>query len=374
MGKRSPILGYNHNIRHRGLVFHVQTEDSGVDNPHVFTHLFHGGVIITSRRLDYDPEAAEDAIKGLMQAQHKAVLRELKRGEFTEKIDSYLGNNPDLLPFEPEDDVATPAPERIDAAADATEPVAAPSPVDAAEATEPIAAAPPPELTATPPSRPPHRERSAGGQTQPIGSKMSRPAPQAPVVHLKPPPALIDEPDTDPFVRHDVNVPRPAEVSAAFDAIVASETGAQPSEGTAQIHSPAPASAPEPPGARPHSPGAYSQHRPAPRKPVPSSVEPDDRPTGRVSRVPRSPPPVPKQPRSKRSGVVVSRPAVIVGAPSKVIGGKPSDTPTEPPGRASRGRKAAKPPAEGLFGQGLISEKSLDEVILAYLSDDGNDE
>ena len=39
MAKRSPILGYNHNVRYRGLIFHVQTEDSGLMNPHLFTHL-----------------------------------------------------------------------------------------------------------------------------------------------------------------------------------------------------------------------------------------------------------------------------------------------------------------------------------------------
>ena len=51
MAKRSPILGYNHNVRYRGIVFHVQTEDSGIINPHVFSHLFHGGVILSSRKL-----------------------------------------------------------------------------------------------------------------------------------------------------------------------------------------------------------------------------------------------------------------------------------------------------------------------------------
>jgi hypothetical protein len=59
-------------------------------------------------------------------------------------------------------------------------------------------------------------------------------------------------------------------------------------------------------------------------------------------------------------GVVMSRPAVIVGAPSK-----PATTPP-------RVRKAREEEARG-FGQGLISEKSLDEVILAYLSEDAED-
>jgi hypothetical protein len=98
VGKRSPILGYNHNVRYRGLVFHVQTEDSGVSTPHLFTHLFHHGVIVSSRKLVYDAGSAEESIKSLMQAQHKATLKDLRRGHFDDKIDSYLGGTPGLLP------------------------------------------------------------------------------------------------------------------------------------------------------------------------------------------------------------------------------------------------------------------------------------
>jgi hypothetical protein len=53
---------------------------------------------------------------------------------------------------------------------------------------------------------------------------------------------------------------------------------------------------------------------------------------------------------------------VIVGAPAK------SSAPQTQP----RIRKAREDEGRG-FGQGLISEKSLDEVILAYLSEDGED-
>jgi hypothetical protein len=98
VGKRSPILGYNHNVRYRGLVFHVQSEDSGVSTPHLFTHLFHHGVIVSTRKLVYDAGSAEESIKSLMQAQHKAVLKDLRRGHFDDKIDSYLGGTPGLLP------------------------------------------------------------------------------------------------------------------------------------------------------------------------------------------------------------------------------------------------------------------------------------
>ena len=98
MAKRSPILGYNHNVRYRGLVFHVQTEDSGVLSPHLFTHLFYGGTIISTRKLVYDAGSAEDAIKALMQAQHKAVMKDLKNGTFDDKIDQYLGGVEGLEP------------------------------------------------------------------------------------------------------------------------------------------------------------------------------------------------------------------------------------------------------------------------------------
>ena len=69
-------------------------------SPHLFTHLFHGGVIISSRKLVYDGSASEDAIKSLMQSQHKAVLRDLKIHTFDDKIDVYLANVEGLEPRE----------------------------------------------------------------------------------------------------------------------------------------------------------------------------------------------------------------------------------------------------------------------------------
>jgi hypothetical protein len=128
VAKRSPILGYNHNVRYRGLIFHVQTEDSGVLSPHLFTHLFVGGVIVSTRKLVYDNGSAEDSIKSLMQAQHKAVLKDLKRGTFDDKIDVYLAGTPGLLPRG-----------AVDPGADAPLPPATPVPIPvSAEPIEPI--------------------------------------------------------------------------------------------------------------------------------------------------------------------------------------------------------------------------------------------
>lgn len=87
---RSPLRGYNHNVRYGGRLYHVQTEDSGVQSPRVFTHLFHDGTILASKRGEYDAEAEVMAVQRLMQAQHKSMLRDLLDGLFDVKIAQFF--------------------------------------------------------------------------------------------------------------------------------------------------------------------------------------------------------------------------------------------------------------------------------------------
>ena len=98
------LSGFNTNYSYRGTLFHVQTEDSGISNPHVITHLFHGGNILASEKLDYaknlDAEDLEAVVRGLMESQHTAMLKRLKRGGFDSVIrervgPSVLGDNTD---------------------------------------------------------------------------------------------------------------------------------------------------------------------------------------------------------------------------------------------------------------------------------------
>lgn len=88
-------LGFNTNFRYRDVVFHVQTEDSGRANPHVITHLFHGGSIIASVKSDYahllGEADLEGAVRTLMEGQHKSMLKQLSRGEFDPAIRERLG-------------------------------------------------------------------------------------------------------------------------------------------------------------------------------------------------------------------------------------------------------------------------------------------
>ena len=79
------LSGFNTNYRYRGVLFHVQTEDSGVENPHVITHLFHGGNILASQKLDYSESLQagtdlESVVRALMESQHKAMLQGLRDG------------------------------------------------------------------------------------------------------------------------------------------------------------------------------------------------------------------------------------------------------------------------------------------------------
>ena len=435
--KRSPILGYNHNVRYRGVIFHVQTEDSGIHNPHIFTHLFHGGIILSTRKLVYDNDAAEESVKSLMQAQHKAALKDLKNGQFDDKIDLLLADVEGLLPRgvveQAADEASAPvsAAQAADASSRPTERLGPESVIAAAKSNG----------GAAPPVRAMTQPRVASQAFPPI------PPPVPPRSGAIPPPVPTRALGTESEAAPPERVERKREVSDAFEAIVVPDKDLAEAgmlEEPAQVHSPAPASAAMPPGAAPGRSGSYAQHRrretgmgfeaepppptpaisrahrpsdvvpppeaPRPRTPTPASgparvpqartVSPAGRPPVPSSPMARTqplstPPPAtartitqpvrsnpPSSPPGLRGGppgararqptggnVVLSRPAVIIGAPPKVVGASPQARGTQ-----TRVRKAREESESGMFGQDLISEKSLDEVILAYLSEDAGEE
>ena len=85
------VTGFNHNIKHKGKVYHVQTEDSGVNNPHIITHLFVGGNILASKKTSYadivNAENLAEVVRELMEEQHKEMLRNLINGIY-DNVDS----------------------------------------------------------------------------------------------------------------------------------------------------------------------------------------------------------------------------------------------------------------------------------------------
>jgi len=92
------LSGFNTNVRHKGVLFHVQTEDSGRDHPHVITHLFHGGNILASEKQGYEhlleEQDLESQVKRLMDSQHGAMLEQLRSGVHDPVIRNRLGTGP----------------------------------------------------------------------------------------------------------------------------------------------------------------------------------------------------------------------------------------------------------------------------------------
>ena len=80
------ITGFNHNLLHKGVLFHIQTEDSGVKNPHIITHVFVGGNIIATKKTSYSDIVKSDkmeiVVKEIMQEQHKDMMKNLKNGMY----------------------------------------------------------------------------------------------------------------------------------------------------------------------------------------------------------------------------------------------------------------------------------------------------
>jgi len=115
------VVGFNHNIRYKGELFHVQTEDSGRANPHIVTLLYRGGTILASAKTSYadiiKTDQLELVVESIMKEQHKEMMRRLKGGEFDARI------FPDGAPpaasatpaAEPEPAPASPAPEEAPA-------------------------------------------------------------------------------------------------------------------------------------------------------------------------------------------------------------------------------------------------------------------
>jgi len=81
------LVGYNNNVTYKGKVYHVQTEDSGLNNPVIVTLLYYKGTILASKKTNYSHLLGEkdikDSVRELMKAQHKAILKELIAGKHT---------------------------------------------------------------------------------------------------------------------------------------------------------------------------------------------------------------------------------------------------------------------------------------------------
>jgi hypothetical protein len=86
------ITGYNTDIRHGEVVFHVQTEDKGVSNPYIESLVYVGGQVLASKRASYADLLAEGReekeIVALMDHQHRTMIAAIRHGKLDAKLAS----------------------------------------------------------------------------------------------------------------------------------------------------------------------------------------------------------------------------------------------------------------------------------------------
>jgi hypothetical protein len=100
-------LGFNNNVQYNSATYHVQTEDSGIDRPHIITHLFaDGGRVVKSVKRSYAKELAREDVgtyvRGLMKAQHMEMCIALRGGKYDEVIAGRASGGMSVLEGVPE--------------------------------------------------------------------------------------------------------------------------------------------------------------------------------------------------------------------------------------------------------------------------------
>ncbi|HEV7570503.1 MAG TPA: hypothetical protein VGQ21_03300 [Thermoanaerobaculia bacterium] len=80
------ITGFNTDIKHNEKVYHIQTEDKGLQNPYIESLVYVGGEILASKKTSYAEQAGagvdEKWIGSLMEQQHRTMIAAIKRGRF----------------------------------------------------------------------------------------------------------------------------------------------------------------------------------------------------------------------------------------------------------------------------------------------------
>jgi hypothetical protein len=326
---RSPVLGYNHNLRYGGRTFHVQTEDSGLGYARLYTHLFYEGTILSSKKQEYDPASPEDAVRAAMQTLHKAMIRELTHREHDARISAFF-----IARGEPAMLASPAAPVLVEVAAPVAVEVAAPVPVAPAAAEpgnpdSPMAAEP----VATPPSAVPARPK------------------------MTPKPVVVVQPAV--LKRSPVQVSNPADgVVVRRNVVINVGAGQPPVRGTINPASPPASTPPTRPRAGAHyavrdGGGFVAGNRSR-------SVDGQSQPLA-SSREIRMPWETPGPTRMSQPVAVPVSAQPSADAPATGTTGK-IRMPWDPA------------PASEAFAGDLVSDKSLDEVILEYLADDGETE
>jgi hypothetical protein len=94
------ITGLNTNVKYSDIVYHVQTEDKGVNNPLIESLIYVKGAIVDSHRTPYrhllQSETFRDSIlQKILDYQHRQIVSAIKKGRFQKGMDlqPYVDDN-----------------------------------------------------------------------------------------------------------------------------------------------------------------------------------------------------------------------------------------------------------------------------------------
>ena len=78
------ITGFNTDIEHEGVVYHVQTEDKGLDSPIILSLVYVGGTILASKRSPYEDLIAsgfsDEVLAERLKRQHRLICAAINSG------------------------------------------------------------------------------------------------------------------------------------------------------------------------------------------------------------------------------------------------------------------------------------------------------
>jgi hypothetical protein len=82
------ITGFNTDVEHDGVVYHVQTEDKGLESPLILSLVYSGGAILASKRSRYEDLIAagfsDEVLAERLKRQHKLICAAIHAGRLDE--------------------------------------------------------------------------------------------------------------------------------------------------------------------------------------------------------------------------------------------------------------------------------------------------
>jgi hypothetical protein len=110
-------MGYNSDVRHNGVIVHIQTEDQGINAAKIETQVFFSGTILDSRVLSYSElvensdseDELNEEVQRRMKALHKYFHNQIRRGTYDHRLPAGGDSAPDAAEVGDET-AASPAP------------------------------------------------------------------------------------------------------------------------------------------------------------------------------------------------------------------------------------------------------------------------